>query len=120
MAIHRRVRSLCPAWAAVKPAWNWMGVTISSPMRVARTCHLCEAMCGLMLTVDGDRVTDVRGDADDVLSRGHICPRPFSGRRPSEQNYVEAMASRQAGRASVNSRAGLRLLATADIVAPGR
>src|ERR1044071_3081004 len=47
-------------------------------MRVARTCHLCEAMCGLMVTIDGTRVTDIRGDADDVLSRGHICPKAFA------------------------------------------
>jgi len=35
-------------------------------------------MCGLMLTVDGDRVTDIRGDADDVFSRGHICPKALA------------------------------------------
>ncbi|PNY79829.1 molybdopterin-dependent oxidoreductase [Deinococcus koreensis] len=40
-----------------------------------RACNLCEAICGLQLTVQGGRVTDVRGDPDDVLSRGHICPK---------------------------------------------
>ena len=40
-----------------------------------RTCTLCEAMCGLVITTDGDRVTDIRGDADDPLSQGHICPK---------------------------------------------
>jgi anaerobic selenocysteine-containing dehydrogenase len=40
-----------------------------------RTCNLCEAMCGLAMTVEGGRVTDVRGDPDDVFSRGHICPK---------------------------------------------
>ena len=39
------------------------------------TCNLCEAMCGLRLTVDGSRVTGVRGDDEDVLSRGHVCPK---------------------------------------------
>ena len=39
------------------------------------TCPLCEAMCGLKLTLEGDRVTDLRGDADDPLSRGHLCPK---------------------------------------------
>lgn len=43
--------------------------------RFHRTCNLCEAMCGLLVTVGGGRVTDVRGDPDDVLSRGHICPK---------------------------------------------
>src|SRR5580658_8718104 len=40
-----------------------------------RTCNLCEAMCGMVFTVDGGAITDVRGDRDDVLSRGHICPK---------------------------------------------
>ena len=40
-----------------------------------RTCPLCEATCGLALTIEGDRVTRVRGDADDVLSRGYLCPK---------------------------------------------
>ncbi|ALG11023.1 molybdopterin-dependent oxidoreductase [Kibdelosporangium phytohabitans] len=40
-----------------------------------RTCPLCEATCGLKITVDGDRVTDVRGDKDDVFSLGFICPK---------------------------------------------
>lgn len=40
-----------------------------------RTCTLCEAMCGLVITTEGDHVTEIRGDADDPLSRGHICPK---------------------------------------------
>ena len=39
------------------------------------TCNLCEAQCGLRVAVDGARVTGVRGDPDDVLSRGHVCPK---------------------------------------------
>ena len=40
-----------------------------------RTCPLCEATCGLAITVDDAVVTDVRGDADDVFSHGFICPK---------------------------------------------
>ena len=40
-----------------------------------RTCSLCEAMCGLAIEVDGPRVVSIRGDVDDVFSRGHICPK---------------------------------------------
>lgn len=40
-----------------------------------RTCTLCEAMCGLAIEHDQGRITAIRGDADDVLSRGHICPK---------------------------------------------
>ncbi len=40
-----------------------------------RTCPLCEATCGLTITLDEGRVTQVRGDDDDVFSRGYICPK---------------------------------------------
>jgi anaerobic selenocysteine-containing dehydrogenase len=39
-----------------------------------RTCPLCEATCGLELTVNGG-VTRVRGDAQDVFSHGFLCPK---------------------------------------------
>ena len=41
-------------------------------------CNICEAICGLELTLDGDRVTGVRGSPADPLSRGHICPKGVS------------------------------------------
>ncbi|MBI4777071.1 MAG: molybdopterin-dependent oxidoreductase [Deltaproteobacteria bacterium] len=45
-------------------------------MRVAfRTCPICEATCGLEITVRGDRVVRIAGDPEDVLSRGHLCPK---------------------------------------------
>ena len=40
-----------------------------------RTCPLCEAMCGLEITVRGDEVTKIRPRKEDVFSRGHICPK---------------------------------------------
>src|SRR5687767_13650256 len=40
-----------------------------------RTCPLCEAACGLELTVREGRVARVTGDAQDVLSKGFICPK---------------------------------------------
>ncbi|MFC3577308.1 molybdopterin oxidoreductase family protein [Streptomyces yaanensis] len=43
-----------------------------------RICPLCEATCGLTLTVDGTRVTGARGDRDDVFSKGFICPKGAS------------------------------------------
>ena len=39
------------------------------------TCTLCEATCGIAVTLDGDRVTAVRGDDADPFSRGYICPK---------------------------------------------
>lgn len=40
-----------------------------------RACTLCEAGCGLAITVDDGRVVDVRGDVDDPFSRGYLCPK---------------------------------------------
>jgi anaerobic selenocysteine-containing dehydrogenase len=40
-----------------------------------RTCNLCEALCGIEVERDGDRVGTIRGDARDPLSQGYICPK---------------------------------------------
>ena len=40
-----------------------------------RTCPLCEAMCGLEIETSQDRVTRVRGDRQDVWSKGFLCPK---------------------------------------------
>src|SRR5437868_11790314 len=43
------------------------------------TCPLCEATCGLEFQIDeGDRVTRISGDAEDVLSHGFVCPKGAS------------------------------------------
>ncbi len=47
--------------------------------QVLAACNLCEAICGLELTIEdrpeGPKVTSIRGNPDDPLSRGHICPK---------------------------------------------
>ena len=43
-----------------------------------RICPLCEATCGLVLTIDDGRVSGARGDRDDVFSQGFICPKGAS------------------------------------------
>ncbi|WP_100639269.1 molybdopterin-dependent oxidoreductase [Marinobacter salexigens] len=40
-----------------------------------RTCHLCEAMCGVAVEVKAGKIASIRGDEKDPLSRGHICPK---------------------------------------------
>jgi anaerobic selenocysteine-containing dehydrogenase len=40
-----------------------------------RTCHICEANCGLLIETAGRRVVSIKGDPDDPISRGHICPK---------------------------------------------
>ena len=41
-------------------------------------CNLCEACCGLELTLEEGEVTTIRGNPDDPLSRGYICPKGVS------------------------------------------
>ncbi len=40
-----------------------------------RTCHLCEAMCGLEIEVENNEVISIKGHDEDIYSRGHICPK---------------------------------------------
>ena len=52
---------------------------MSSTRRIHfRTCTLCEAMCGLRLTLEDERVVDLRGDPLDPGSQGHICPKAWA------------------------------------------
>jgi anaerobic selenocysteine-containing dehydrogenase len=44
---------------------------------VHRTCPLCEATCGLEITLSGHEVRGVRGDGDDVFSEGFLCPKAY-------------------------------------------
>ncbi|PJE13878.1 molybdopterin-dependent oxidoreductase [Mycobacterium sp.] len=50
---------------------------MTSPVdgKYLHTCPLCEAMCGLDIRVQGGKVAGIRGNRDDVWSRGHICPK---------------------------------------------
>jgi len=44
-------------------------------MKKYRTCNLCEALCGLEIDVENNEVLSIRGDKEDVFSKGHICPK---------------------------------------------
>ncbi|NJP31842.1 molybdopterin-dependent oxidoreductase [Micromonospora thermarum] len=86
-----------------------------------RTCPLCEATCGLTLTITGDQVTHARGDRDHVFSHGFVCPKgaafpqlladPDRLRRPllrvdgalREVGWDEAFAAVEAGLAAARS-----------------
>ena len=56
-----------------------MGAAVSCEDREMATklaaCNLCEAICGLELTIEDGHVTSIRGNPADPLSRGHICPK---------------------------------------------
>ena len=53
---------------------------MSSPERKThyRACHLCEAICGLVIETEGDDIVSIKGDKNDPLSRGHICPKAIA------------------------------------------
>lgn len=41
-----------------------------------RACNLCEAICGLEITVnENNEILTINGDKKDPFSRGHICPK---------------------------------------------
>lgn len=47
----------------------------SEPQIHYRVCNLCEAMCGLEIKHDGQKVLSIKGDKEDPFSQGHICPK---------------------------------------------
>jgi anaerobic selenocysteine-containing dehydrogenase len=52
------------------------GVMTNPPTVEHRSfCRICNAMCGIVVTTDGDAVIRVRGDAEHPLSRGYACPK---------------------------------------------
>jgi anaerobic selenocysteine-containing dehydrogenase len=40
-----------------------------------RACNLCEAICGLVIEHKDGEILSIKGDPDDPLSKGHICPK---------------------------------------------
>lgn len=42
---------------------------------IKRVCHLCEAMCGLTIGQGDDGSFLIRGNKDDVFSKGAFCPK---------------------------------------------
>jgi len=43
-----------------------------------RTCNICEALCGIEIKYENEKVISIIGDKKDPLSRGHICPKAVS------------------------------------------
>lgn len=40
-----------------------------------RACHLCEAICGLEIKTQNDEILSIKGDSNDPVSHGFICPK---------------------------------------------
>jgi len=43
-----------------------------------RTCNLCEAMCGIKVTHQKNKIISIKGDENDPFSKGHICPKAIA------------------------------------------
>lgn len=51
----------------------------AQPVRThLRSCTLCEAMCGVVIEYQGDKILSIAGDPDDPHSTGHICPKGYA------------------------------------------
>ena len=48
-------------------------VSMSNQRTVFRSCTLCEAMCGLRIEIEDEKIVAIRGDKEDTFSRGHLC-----------------------------------------------
>jgi anaerobic selenocysteine-containing dehydrogenase len=55
-----------------------MGNQVTPTTTRLGVCNLCEAICGLRITLEDGRITDVRGNPEDPLSRGHVCPKALA------------------------------------------
>lgn len=66
--------------SAAKSAANEQGASIASVevKTHLRTCTLCEAMCGIKIEYQGDKILSIAGDSDDPHSHGHICPKGYA------------------------------------------
>lgn len=40
-----------------------------------RACNICDAMCGVEIAYQGDRILSIKGDKNDPVSKGYICPK---------------------------------------------
>src|ERR1700709_1925355 len=60
-------------------------------------CRICLAYCGIVAQVEGDRVVTIRGDADDPVSAGYVCPKGRSlGTLHHERRLQGALVGRGA------------------------
>lgn len=49
---------------------------MSNPVKTHhRACHLCEAICGLEIKTQGEEILSIKGDKNDPVSQGFICPK---------------------------------------------
>ncbi|MCD9625700.1 molybdopterin-containing oxidoreductase family protein [Rhabdothermincola salaria] len=67
-------------------------------------CRICNAMCGVVVRTEGDRVLEVRGDPEHALSRGYSCPK---GRAlPALHHSPQRLDRPEVGRGSARQAVG--------------
>jgi len=49
---------------------------------VRTICSYCHANCGMLVQVDGEKMTRVKGDPDHPSSRGYLCKQGLHGNIP--------------------------------------
>ncbi|WP_181768699.1 molybdopterin oxidoreductase family protein [Streptomyces albidus (ex Kaewkla and Franco 2022)] len=64
--------------SSTEPAAAGAAAASPSESTALRICPLCEATCGLTVTIADGRITGARGDREDVFSHGFVCPKGAS------------------------------------------
>jgi len=84
-------------------------------------CRICAAACGIIVTVDGDQVVQVRGDPAHPVSKGYTCPKgralPAFHHRPDRLDHPEASGRPQEWTDALDDLGG-RLGRTIEIHGP--
>lgn len=65
------------------------------------TCMACSQQCGLLVEVEGEAVTAIRGDPEHPVSRGFICPKGANAHQAlSDENRLRQVLRRRGERGS--------------------
>ena len=70
------------------------------------TCPLCEATCGLRIETDNGDIKSIRGDQDDVFSRGYICPKAHGAQGTARGSGPAARTARAPRRRAARGELG--------------
>lgn len=83
-------------------------------MEVTTFCRICNAMCGLIVTVEDEQVVKIRGDESHALSRGYTCPkgRALGALHHAEDRLDQPLMRRGESMETVEWDAALRDIAT--------
>ncbi len=86
----------------------------SSPRTVRTFCRVCIAGCGVIASIEGDQVVEIRGDPDHPLSHGYTCAkgRALASAHHAPNRLRDVQVRRDDGLVSVGVEEGLDDLAT--------